>query len=767
MDELEARLRQIQQQVHDTASLLGMRLPSPATLATEQPQPEAVPTLDGLRIGTDITTDKPVILSDSNRNSGVYIVGKKGMGKSDLLLNLILHDIDIGHGLAVLDPHGDLIDYAIQRLPANKLDQIIYWDMGDTAYPFGLNPYACNRLEDDDATADTILDMFAKLWNTSRADAARLQLYIRNSALVLLANPGSTMLDLRNLLKDEQVARRLLAAVTHQPLLDFWNDYYHKSERARDTVVDPLFTRISTFVDPKILYYMLGQGKSSIDFRKLMDERKILFVRLPEAQLGKQNLQLLGAIVIGQILMAALSRHDIPFDARAPFHLYVDEFDLFETPDFATIISKARKYNLHTITAHQYLSQLSEDNRVAVKQNGVVISFGVVPDDAREIAGLFEPLEITEQTGTEPVRVPHPDVVRYLVAHQTHPDPTVTSFIRLHLTPLVADADVKLHPPHGRNIRAFGQMDDTYQINKDLKPRAELLLQTLTKYFEKCMQEPTEKRYPNLSVAWFSANYFGRDILTPIFKEIGNYEVLSQVGVKSLDSKLQAEIERRIELSAPKPYVYDSQHGPDIGMFNAIASQRELLRWKGKDGEIAQFRLWMEFIGALYQVADILAAEPITVPTDRVQPKIVTRQTSRQELGVILSRQEQRQALCRIQGVGQYQMQLVNTYVERPPADSRTVELARAYLVEQARRRYGKSREKVAEEIRQRSQIGRTAAPQEIAEAPPRQPKPRTATQDDMQEQSALAPAPTDESPPKPAPRPRRTFRGSKVVESK
>jgi hypothetical protein len=621
----------------------------------------------GVNLGRDVYSGQSIIHADQDRDfksgSGIYILGTRGSGKTSLFLHLILHDINRGRGLALLDPHGILVDNLVARLPADRLSDVIYWDVSDPQYAFGVNPYSCAKLEDDDLAANLILSLFAKLWDVSRTGTPRLRTYIVSSAQVLLANPGMTMLELRDLFTDEAVCNTLLERVTHKPTRDFWQDFYrNNSPNVRRGIVDPLLTRLQEFIATRLAYYMVGQSESALDFRSIIDQRQILLIKLPEGGIGDEQKHVLGTMIIGQIVAAALSQYDIPvLEARTPFHLYVDEFDEFTTPDFSKIINKARQYGLEAIVAHQSFFQLNEEIKASVKTSGVRVVFTIGPDDHREAAGMFEPVEIEVQEGWEPVPVPHPDVVKHLAQQYTHAGALVVRFIREDLAPIFEGSQGREPSPWCQNLRdALNDYFEARMSGHTHEAASHLLYK----------QHPAVRRHLGIrAVLWNAFDAVGNNALWTFYRNPGDLEVRTDVQAKMI----------RLE--------------PSEGFHVS-----------------GYYKTAQEFLLTLRAVGDILYERPITVDTHERRPKMVRRKTTRAELGALLAAQPPFHAMCRIageQGVAQHQIVTENAYALYLPSDPdavREVARARSEMLRRVvrERGYAKPRSLVDREIEDR-----------------------------------------------------------------
>jgi hypothetical protein len=330
-------------------------------------------------------------IKQKNRRGHMYLVGKTGTGKSTLLLNMAAHDIEMGYGLALIDPHGDLAEEVLELVPARRIQDVIYLNPADLEYPVAFNPLENVSPDHRYLAASDMISVLKKVW----ADfwGPRLEHILRNSLLTLLENPGSTLLDLPKLLTDERVREAMLRRVSHPQVRDFWFSEFAKySAWLRSEAISPILNKVGQFLTSIPLRNIVGQRKSTFDFRQVMDEGKLLIVNLAKGRIGEDNCSLLGAMIVTKIQLAAMSRANVPEKQRRTFYLYVDEFHNFLTLSFADILAEARKYGLNLVLAHQYLEQLDDKLRAAVLGNaGTIISFRVGVEDAKLLAGEFYP----------------------------------------------------------------------------------------------------------------------------------------------------------------------------------------------------------------------------------------------------------------------------------------------------------------------------------------------------------------------------------------
>jgi hypothetical protein len=328
---------------------------------------------------------QPVYLDHEQRSRHVYIIGGSGTGKSSLLLNLIQQDIEAGHGVAVLDPHGDLADAILGRVPANRIDDVVAIDPSDAEYPVGINVLAAHSETERTLLAADLVALFRRQ-STSWGD--QMNAVFANAILAFVeSDEGGTLLELRRFLVEKEYRQAFLRTVTDPEIVYYWQ---HEFPLLRGNPQAPILTRLDAFLRPKLIRHMVGSREPSLDFRRLMDEQKILVVKLPQGALGEDNAYLLGSLIIAKLQQLALSRQDVAAADRPPFYLYLDEFQHVATPSMSTLLSGVRKYGLALTLAHQNLSQLPPELVDSVFANaGTRVCFRVGEQDARKLADGF------------------------------------------------------------------------------------------------------------------------------------------------------------------------------------------------------------------------------------------------------------------------------------------------------------------------------------------------------------------------------------------
>ena len=323
----------------------------------------------------------------------MYIIGKTGMGKTTLLENMAMQDIQSGEGIAFVDPHGETAYKLLDFVPKERTKDVIYFDPADTDFPVGFNV-----MENVDPTrrhfiASGLMGVFKKIFGPD-VWSARMEYILGNTVLALLEYPDSTLLSVNPMLAVKEYRKKVVDNVTDPVIKAFWTQEFAKyTERFAAEATPAIQNKVGQFTSNALIRNIVGQPKSTFDFRKAMDEKKILIINLAKGRVGEDTARLLGAMIVTKLYLAAMSRVDIEDEAHRPdFYLYVDEFQNFATESFANILSEARKYRLCLILAHQYMAQLAEEVRDAVIGNvGTTISFRVGAEDAEFLEKEFGP----------------------------------------------------------------------------------------------------------------------------------------------------------------------------------------------------------------------------------------------------------------------------------------------------------------------------------------------------------------------------------------
>lgn len=331
-----------------------------------------------------------------DRRRHVYVVGKTGMGKTTLLENMVLNDIYAGHGIGLVDPHGDFAEKILNFVPANRINDVVYFNPADIEYPIGFNILESVNEEYKHLVASGLMGVFKKIWPD--VWSARMEYILNNTILALLDFPGTTLLGINRLLADDDYRAKVIATLKDPVVKAFWDNEFEKyDERFRREAIAPIQNKIGQFLSASIIRNIVAQVKSRINIREIMDTRKIFIMNLSKGRIGEDNSRLLGGMLITKIQLSAMERVDTPEKERKDFFLYVDEFQNFATESFAHILSEARKYRLDLTMAHQYMAQLDETVLAAVIGNvGTMISFRVGSTDSEILAKEFIPTFLEE-----------------------------------------------------------------------------------------------------------------------------------------------------------------------------------------------------------------------------------------------------------------------------------------------------------------------------------------------------------------------------------
>ena len=336
-------------------------------------------------------TQKFGIKTDDRRRH-MYLIGKTGMGKSTVMENMIVTDIRAGHGVAVVDPHGDLAEKIIEFIPKERINDVIHFNPADIEYPIAFNVVEQVEPHLRHLVASGLIGVFQKLWADSWGP--RLEYILRNAILAVLDYPGSTLLAITRMLSDKPFRKKVIAKIQDPVVKKFWtNEFAGYADKFASEAVSPIQNKVGQFLSNSLMRNIVGQVKSALDMRQIMDEGKILILNLSKGRIGEDNSALLGAMMITKIQLAAMSRVDQLEEERRDFYLYIDEFQNFSTDSFANILSEARKYRLNLIIAHQYIEQLNDTVRSAVFGNvGTLVTFRVGATDAEELVREFAPV---------------------------------------------------------------------------------------------------------------------------------------------------------------------------------------------------------------------------------------------------------------------------------------------------------------------------------------------------------------------------------------
>ncbi len=368
------------------------------------PAPAEIPT-EGITLGENVYrgVKKEIRIKRADRRRHTYIIGKSGVGKSVLLANMAIQDIQNGEGVCVLDPHGDLIQDILDRMPPERAEDVIIFSPGDLERPLALNllDYDERYPEQKSFVINEMIGIFDKLYDLKATGGPMFEQYMRNAMLLIMDDPdsGSTLMEIPKVLADEEFRRLKLSRCKNQTVVDFWRKEAEKAggEAALANIVPYITSKLTSFISNDMMRPIIGQQKSAFNLREVMDKQKILLIDLPKGIVGEMNAYLLGMILVGKILMAALSRTDMPQEARKDFYLYIDEFQNFTTNSICQILSEARKYALNLVIAHQYIGQLTKNNNTEIKDAvfgnvGTMVSFKIGSEDAAFLVKEFAPV---------------------------------------------------------------------------------------------------------------------------------------------------------------------------------------------------------------------------------------------------------------------------------------------------------------------------------------------------------------------------------------
>ena len=437
------------------------------------PAPEKIPS-SGLFLGRSVFrgVDRPVYLSEDDRRKHMYIIGRTGTGKSELLKTLMLQDILAGKGLCFIDPHGDAAEELLQLIPPQRAEDVIYFDPSDMIRPFGINMLEAYNEEQKHFVVASIIGLMYKLFDPNKTGiiGPRFEHGVRNAMLTAMSAPGATFVEVVRLMTDADFVKEILPKVQDPVVRRYWTDQiaqttdFHKSE-----VLDYTVSKFGRFVTNKMMRNIIGQSKSSFDLRKVMDEGKILIMNLSKGRIGEENSNFLGLILVPKILAAAMSRTDVAMEQRRDFYLYVDEFQNFATDTFADILSEARKYRLNLVVANQFIGQIGEDLKNAVFGNvGTIIGFRVGVTDANYLQHEFSPTF----TEADLVNIESPHVYIKTIVNG---EPVVP--FSLDTTKDMKKWKAMLNPQIGHAIRELSRLKygrDVTQVESELASRARL-----------------------------------------------------------------------------------------------------------------------------------------------------------------------------------------------------------------------------------------------------------------------------------------------------
>lgn len=335
-------------------------------------------------------------IKEDDRRRHMYVIGKTGMGKSNLLENMAVQDIRAGKGVCVVDPHGEFAEKMIRAIPADRINDVVYFNPADREFPVAFNILESVDEDKKNLVASGMMGVFKKIWPD--VWSPRMEYILNNTILALLDYPGSTMLGVNRMMFDKNFRKRVYPKIKDPVVKSFWiNEFDQWDDKFRKEAVAAIQNKVGQFLSSSVIRHIVGQPKSTIDMREIMDNEKILIVNVSKGRIGEDAMRLLGGMIVTKLQLAAMGRVDMPEEERKDFYLYVDEFQNFATESFANILSEARKYKLCLILAHQYVNQLIFDNNTTVRDAifgnvGTMVTFRVGAEDAEHLEKEFEPV---------------------------------------------------------------------------------------------------------------------------------------------------------------------------------------------------------------------------------------------------------------------------------------------------------------------------------------------------------------------------------------
>jgi len=335
-------------------------------------------------------------IKEDDRRRHMYVIGKTGVGKSNLLENMAIQDIRNGKGVCYVDPHGEGAERMLKAIPPERINDVVYFNPADSEYPVAFNILESVDEDKKNLVASGMMGVFKKIWPD--VWSPRMEYILSNTILTLLDYPGSTMLGVNRMMFDKDFRKRVYPKIKDPVVKSFWiNEFDKWEDRFRKEAVAAIQNKVGQFLSSTVIRHIVGQPKSTIDMREIMDNQKILIVNLSKGRIGEDAMRLLGGMIVTKIQLGAMGRVDMPEEDRKDFYLYVDEFQNFATESFANILSEARKYRLNLVLAHQYINQLVFDGNGVVRDAvfgnvGTLICFRVGADDAEFLEKEFDPV---------------------------------------------------------------------------------------------------------------------------------------------------------------------------------------------------------------------------------------------------------------------------------------------------------------------------------------------------------------------------------------
>lgn len=442
--------------------------------AKNAPAPREIPE-SGLFLGKSIYRGdiRNIYMSLADRRRHMYIIGKTGTGKSEFLKEMILQDIEAGSGVCAIDPHGEFVEDILQMIPPERAEDVIYFNPSDLERPLGMNIMEAETEEQKQFVVGSVIGLMYKLYDPHHQGiiGPRFEHAIRNVMLTIMYRPGATFIELVRAITDNKFVEDILPEIDDPMVKRYWTDQmaqtsdFHKSE-----VLDYIVSKFGRFVTNKTMRNIIGQPVSAFNFRRAMDEKKIILCNLSKGILGEEDAKFLGLILVPKVLTAAMSRQDVPMEQREDFFLYVDEFQNYATEDFATILSEARKYRLNLIVANQFIAQIDDEIRNAVFGNvGTIVSFRVGVTDAQYLEHEFAPIFTeTDLTNIEKYHV----YVKTIVKNEPVPP------FSMSLEKDMAQVQARMNPELATAIKQISRLKygrDKQEIEVEMNERAHLL----------------------------------------------------------------------------------------------------------------------------------------------------------------------------------------------------------------------------------------------------------------------------------------------------
>jgi hypothetical protein len=335
-------------------------------------------------------------IKSKDRRNHIYIIGKTGTGKSTLIKNMVIQDLRLNHGVALVDPHGDLVEDLLNFIPKTRTNEVVYFNPADKENPVAINILEAKGDDEKHLVASSLISVFRHLWKEFWGP--RLEHILYNCVLALMDTPGQTLLGVYRMLVDDEFRKLIVGNIKDPVVKMFWiDDYENYDLRFRKEIISPVQNKVGQLLTSPQMRNIVGQSKSSVDFGFVMDNKRILLANLSKGKVGEDKSNLLGSAIITKMYLSALERQNVAEEARQDFYLYIDEFQNFSTDIFPSILSEARKYRLNLNLAHQYLYQLPEGIKHAVFGNvGTILAFRTGSYDAKELAEEMKPVFTSE-----------------------------------------------------------------------------------------------------------------------------------------------------------------------------------------------------------------------------------------------------------------------------------------------------------------------------------------------------------------------------------